>query len=225
MTRFIDREKAIQLRKKGMSYSQIKTQIKVSKGTLSYWLKNYPLSKKRISELRDNNEIRIEKFRNTMRKKREKRLNKVYKIQKKKIFPLNKQELFIAGLFLYWGEGSKNHVADIRMSNTDPAVIKFFIKWIVECLKVPKETLKAHLHLYKDMNIDKEIKFWCKTLNLSKKQFNKPYIKDTFLKDVKHNKGGFGHGTCNIRMGNARLSEKVLMSIKAITDKYIKMRL
>ncbi len=221
MTRFIDKQKAIDLRKQGMSYSQIKTKLGISKSTLSSWLKEMPLSKKRISELRDNNETRIERFRNTMRKKRELRLSKIYNKQKKIIFPLSSKEFFIAGLFLYWGEGSKSYNSTLGMSNTDPAIIKFFIKWISICFKVPRKKLSVQLQLYKDMDIEQEKKYWSQILSIPEKQFIKPYIKETFRKNITHNKGGFGHGTCNIRIGNARLTEKVLMGIKAITNQYI----
>ena len=65
------RDKAIKLRKQGKSYSQIKQEVDVSKGTLSRWLQDYPLSEKRLRELRDHNPKRIEKFRKTMREKRQ----------------------------------------------------------------------------------------------------------------------------------------------------------
>jgi len=219
MARFKDREKAITLRKQGMSYSQIKKILKVSKGTLSRWLRNYPLSKKRIRELRDWNEQRIEKYRKTMRRKREERLKQFYKEQKKSLFPFNARDLFLAGLFLYWGEGTKSQPTMLSVSNTDPSVIKFFITWLTKSLKLPKEKLKVHLHLYKDMEIEKEISFWSDILNIPKKQFNKPYIKKSSSKRINH-KGGFGHGTCNVTIGNARLAERIHMSIKAIADKY-----
>jgi len=51
MARIQDREKAIALRKQEMSYSQIKKVLGVSKSTLSYWLKDFPLSKERVEEL------------------------------------------------------------------------------------------------------------------------------------------------------------------------------
>ena len=73
------------------------------------------------------------------------------------------------------------------------------------------------------MDIRKEIDFWSKTLIIPVNQFSKPYIKKTSSSRINH-KGGFGHGTCNATVGNARLSEKVLMSIKVITDRYRKMR-
>ena len=223
MARLKDHEKALVLRKQGKSYSQIKKDLGVSKSTLSYWLRNYPLSKQRIRELRDWSEVRIEKYRETMRKKREERLGRFYKEQKKLLFPFNKRELFLAGLFLYWGEGSKRQLAMISVSNTDPSVIKFFIAWLTKALKVPREKLKIYLHLYEDMDIRKEIQFWSKSLNIPLKQFTKPHIKKNSSKRINY-KGGFGHGTCNAGIGDARLSEKVLMAIKAISDQYNKTR-
>ena len=221
MARFKDREKALKLRKQEMSYSQIKKKLKVSKSTLSLWLRNYPLSKRRIRELRDWNEQKIERCRETKRKKKEKRLKLYYQEQKKIIFPLNKRESYIAGLFLYWGEGAKTGNAQLTISNSDPSIIQFFIKWLNRALEVPKEKLKFRLQLYKDMDIDKEMQFWSEALRIPLSQFRLPYIKKTSSERINH-KGGFGHGTCQAYIGDARLSEKILMGIKAISDKYKK---
>ena len=224
MARLKDREKALALRKeKQMSYSQIKKTLGISKSTLSYWLRDYPLSQQRISELRDWNEQRIEKCRETKHKKKEERLLKFYKEQRGRIFPLSKREFFLAGLFLYWGEGSKCSPTRLSISNTDPSIIKFFIAWLTRTCDVSKEKLRVHLHLYKDMDIQKEIQFWSKILDIPKKQFNKPYIKKGSTKRINH-KGSFGHGTCNLQIGGARMSEKVLMAINAISDKSINLR-
>lgn len=224
MTRFQDKEKALALRKQEMSYSQIKSILGISKGTLSEWLKDYPLSKERIDALRGKNEKRIERYRETRRRTKEKRLNEFYLEQKSKVFPLTKRDFFIAGLFLYWGEGSKTISSNISVSNTDPSVINFFIDWATNYLDVPKEKINIQLHLYNDMDINKEVNFWSVRLNIPKDQFAKPYIKQSSIKAINH-KGTFGHGTCNARIGNARLCERILMSIKAISDKYANERL
>jgi hypothetical protein len=221
MARFKDREEALILRRQGMSYSQIKKILRVSKGTLSVWLEDYPLSKQRIRELRDCNEQRIEKYRETMRQKRETRLNKLYKEQKALFLPLKKRDILIAGLFLYWGEGSKTHLTSLSLSNTDPSVIRFFIGWLSGCLGVLKERMKIQLQLYSDMDIDQEINFWTKNLGISRNQFTRPYIKQTSITRINH-KGGFGHGTCNVKISDARLAEKILMAIKVIADRYTK---
>ncbi len=209
------RQIAIEMRKRGMSYSQIKEKTKVSKGTLSYWLKDMPLSPERIRELRDVNPQRIENYRNTMRKKKEARLEDVFKKVSKDIKKLSKREFYIAGLFLYWGEGGKTKESEISMSNTDPAVLKFFIKWI-EVLGSEKSRLKVRIQIYKDMDEAKEIKFWLKELGLKKGQFRKTYIKKTNrLSNYKHR---FSHGTCNIHLCNRDICDVVMMGLKYIGE-------
>ncbi len=107
MTRTLDREKARTLRAKGKSYSEIKKELGIGKGTLSEWLKDMPLSSEQIRLLRDLNPKRIEHFRETMRKKREASFATTYERAKKDIGELSPRDLFIAGLYLYWGEGLK----------------------------------------------------------------------------------------------------------------------
>lgn len=220
MARRIEKQKALELRQREMSYSQIKKALGVSKSTLSGWLRDYPLSEKRIRELRDS-EQKIEKCRETKRKKREERLNFFYNEEKFKVFPMSKKELYLAGLFLYWGEGSKSQTsAQLLISNTDPSVIKFFIYWAEESFNVPRKKFSVQLHLYSDMDINREISFWSKELKIEKNQFIRPYIKKSLFSKINH-KGSFGHGTCNLRIGDVRLFERVIMGLKAIRDCYI----
>ncbi|MDZ7586573.1 MAG: helix-turn-helix domain-containing protein [Patescibacteria group bacterium] len=206
------------LRLEGKSYSQIKKELKVSKSTLSYWLRNHPLSKKQLDKLVYKNEKRIERFRNTMRLKRENRLSNVYKKEKHKILPLTDREAYLGGLFLYWGEGGKTARTRTAFSNTNPEMIKFVLYWLIKILNTPTEKIIVRLHLYKDMKIKKEIKFWSKAIKIPEKQFRKPYIKETTLKSLTYK--GFGHGTCNLEIDNRDLKEKIMMGIKVISDKY-----
>ena len=141
-----------------------------------------------------------------------------YQEEKNKWLPLSKRELFIAGLFLYWGEGGKTAKTRTAFSNTNPEMIKFILYWLIKILNISKEKIIVRLHLYKDMNIKKEIKYWSKVIKISEKQFRKPYIKATTLKSLTYK--GFGHGTCNLEIDNRDLKEKIMMGIKAISDKY-----
>src|SRR3989344_5161572 len=150
------KQQAIKLRLAGHSYSQIKEKIGVSKSTLSGWLEKFPLSEKRIRELRDNNPRRIEHYRNTMREKKEIRLRNIYEIVSKDIGLFTKRDLFLAGLFLYWGEGTKSQNSMVTITNTNPAMLKFFIRWL-QLLGVKRKDLKVKLHLYSDMDIKQSI--------------------------------------------------------------------
>lgn len=209
------KELALEMRRKGMSYSQIKEKTNVSKSTLSNWLNDLPLSKERINELRGKSPIRIEKYRNTMRAKKDARLDGVFKTLAKDLKSLSGRELFIAGLFLYWGEGGKTKEAEISISNTDPAVLKFFLKWI-ETLGSDKSKIKARIQIYKNMNSEEEIKFWSKELGIKKDQFRKTHIKSTNrLSNYKHQ---FSHGTCNIHLGGRDICDRVYMGLKYIRE-------
>lgn len=217
MARIKDKSKAIELRKKGMSYSQIKAELGISKSTLSGWLCNMPLSEKRIKELQADSPMRIERCRNTKMRKRQDRLNSVYEIVARDIGKFSKRDLFLAGLFLYWGEGTKVNKYLTAFTNTDPVMVKFFVKWITTCFDIKKEDLDILLHLYEDMNIESATKFWSKELDIPLGQFKKPYVKASKLSGLTY-KNGFGKGTCNVRIGGRNLAEYVSQALKYMRD-------
>ncbi len=216
MARKLDKRKAIVLRKKGYSYSQIKEKLGINKSTLSGWLYDMPLPEERIRELRDFSPKRIERYRNTMRVKKEARLEEVYKKASKDIGQFSKREIFLLGLFLYWGEGTKSASCSTQLTNTNPAMIKFFIKWL-ELFGVKRKDLKIKLHLYSDMNIKQSIDFWSKELRIPVGQFQRPYIKITKLKSITY-KNGFGKGTCCVIFENRDIWEYIKMGLKYISD-------
>lgn len=215
--RLISRKfEAIKLRKEGASYSQIRKTIDISKSTLSGWLKDYPLSQHRLKELRDFSSQRIEKFRNTMRVKKETRLSKVLLLEKKNLLPMTNKELYIAGLFLYWGEGNKTTPYSTILSNSNPQMIRFFVFWLTKILKIPINKIKAKIHIYQDMNIENEVNFWSKLTKIPKENFTKPYVKPTTLAGLTYQ--GFSHGTCNIIYHHRDTAERIIMGLKLMSD-------
>ncbi len=218
MARVLEHREALRLRKEGKSYSQIKTILGISKSTLSGWLHKYPLTREQINSLRGLNEARIERYRDTMRKKREERHLRYYNEEEKIWFPFSERELFIAGLFLYWGEGGKSSRHVISLNNTDPNVVKFALNWMISCLHFPREKIKVFLHLYNDMNVEKEIEYWMNELEVERNQFDKPYIKKSTKTSL--DQKGFGHGTCGVRFCKTEIKERLLMDLKAVSDVY-----
>lgn len=216
MARKLEKQKALIMRAKGMSYSQIKNTLGISKSTLSGWLSGMPLSDEEIRKLRDTNPIRIEKYRNTMKAKKEEKLHLAYEMISSKIKEISERELFIAGLFLYWGEGSKTRSTAIGLTNTNPYMLIFFIKWL-KFFNVPSNKLKVHLHLYSDMNIQKQIKYWSKILGIPVSQFRKPYIKNSRSESITYTRG-FRQGTCSVIVDDTNISSQVLMGIQYLQN-------
>ncbi len=170
MARVLDKQKAISLRLAGMSYTHIKKELGLSKSTLSNWLADYPLSSERIKELRDSTPERVEKIRNTKARKKQERIDAVYKKVAVEIGSLSKRELFLSGILLYWAEGTKRQSGVVAFTNTDPDMVILFISWL-NLFEVKKEKLKIRLQLYADMDREAEVNFWSKKINLSKENF------------------------------------------------------
>ncbi|MEK7659444.1 MAG: hypothetical protein AAB338_02205 [Patescibacteria group bacterium] len=217
MNRRLDRREAIKLRLRGKTYTFIKDYLNVSKGTLSYWLKNIKLTKSQIENIkRSSTERRIENYINTRREKRVKIFESYLKNERRNLLPLSKKDYLIAGLFLYLGEGEKSNWWTTSISNTNPSIIKFSVFWLTKVLKVKKSRVRIHLHLYKDMDIEKEMNFWSKLTGISKKQFRKPYIKKTSSKNIDYHT--FGHGTCRILVEDTKLKNKVISAIRIMLE-------
>lgn len=219
------KEKAIKLRlNKQLSYNAILKQIPVAKSTLSEWLRHFPLSEEKILELRRiswaKGESSRERFRNTMRKKREARSKIAYEKAIRKISKIPKDAAFVAGLMLYLGEGSKTNYSKIALANTDSRIIKFFVKWLADFMEIPRNKLRCQLHLYPAMNIENERKFWKNELGFNDSQFYKPYISKILRSSFTY-KESFRHGTCTVYFGSVDKKEELMANIQAFIDLYL----
>ena len=224
-----ERDKAIELRiKHQWGYGMIAKKLGVPKSTLSFWLRDLPpLSPERILELRreawGRGEAGRELFRQTMRKKREARENKLYVKIKESFRKVSSQGYFIAGLMLYLAEGDKRDQYSIGLANTDPQLISFFIWWLQEFLKVPTSKIKVQLHLYESMNLDAERDFWVKETGLLKTQFYRPNVRPIRPNSFSYSEF-FRHGTCKINVYSLESKTKLTLSIRAFFDTYKALR-
>lgn len=88
---------------------------------------------------------------------------------------LDQKELRIAGVMLYWGEGSKRNNR-VSFANSDPEMIKVFLCFLREICGVSEERLRASLHMYPDHNEEHLIYFWSSVTSIPKSRFWKTFI-------------------------------------------------
>ena len=215
------RERAIELRKKKrLSYGAIAKKLKVAKSTLSYWLSDLPLSHEEILKLRRSawrrGEASRESYRNTMRHKRDLADEAIYKAQREKVLPLSERDLYFSGLMLYVGEGDKRNRHRIALANSDPFVVSFFTKWLQKFLSISKKDIKFGLHLYANMNIAKERKFWQDTLGFERNSFYKDQIRE--VTTAFSYAEGSRHGTCTVYVIGSRPKTEIMQTIRVFAD-------
>ncbi|MDP3962558.1 MAG: hypothetical protein Q8Q03_01705 [bacterium] len=84
--------------------------------------------------------------------------------------------LFGMGLALYWGEGAKRGNGGMRLTNSDPKLIRKFIEFLEKFLGIDKNRLKISIQIFGDISPQKSLDYWIRELNLNEKQFYKPMV-------------------------------------------------
>ena len=121
--------KAQKLRGLGLSIGEIAKRLKMHKsGSISQWCRNIPLTQKQIERLSKKQKSGSYKGRmNFLEKIRKTRIEETTRLKKegiKEVGKINKRDLFISGIAIYWSEGfnsSSNEQAGIV--NSDPKII------------------------------------------------------------------------------------------------------
>ena len=226
----LDKNKALKLRLQGKSYGQIHQELGVPKATLSDWFSSLELSQKankriqaRVHEKSIQGIIKRNKLQTHLavqraRATREKSI--------KEIKTLSKKDLFLLGVSLYWAEGYKRPIMKngkakthhpVSMTNSDPYLIKIFLRFLREICKVPEEKISANVRIYEHQNANYLLDFWSKTTGIAPSK-----LKTFYYKTNKSNQdtGSFytlPYGTIQIRVNNTELYHKIMGWIEGLT--------
>lgn len=106
---------------------------------------------------------------------------------------LARNSRFVAGLMLYWAEGAKSSCASI--SNSDPNLIVFVVKWFKKFYGITPEFLTMQLHLHTGQNEENMRQYWSEVTGIRIENFVKSYVK----------KEGTGHRTKNLYFGTVKI--------------------
>lgn len=179
--RITDKHFAIQLRRRGKSFDEIRSVIpNLPKSTLSGWFKDIELTDEQLRNLEKRIQNKLEKARFASAKtNREKRIQRTLQIfnEAKKEFPnFSINPLFLVGLSMYWAEGSKRG-GTVEVINSDIEVIKLMIKWFNKFLGVPVEKMRFRLYTHKQFAHEESEKFWARELDVNLSQFQKTVYK------------------------------------------------
>ncbi len=146
MAKYLQKIKARKLRSKGESVGMIAKKIGVTKSTVSLWVRDIILS---IEQLEELNKRKIKggelgRLKGSLMQKN-RRLNLIKQREtegRDRLKNLSDKELFVAGIALYWAEGSKKK-REFFICNSDPEMIVFMIGWIEKFFGIKRDRLKV----------------------------------------------------------------------------------
>lgn len=209
-----EKEAAIELRKKGLSYNEILRKVPVAKSSLSLWLKDVGLAKAQKQRLTEKKLAAMKRGWEAVHRKKVLITEKIKGEARDEIGKLSERELWLIGVALYWSEGhkEKDKGSLVRLGNSDPRMIGTFLKWLYEICKIKKEDIifRIYLHETSENRLEEVKMYWSKITGFPKEHFEKITWKKNKIKTKRKNIGKDYYGLLDISVrGSINLNRKI----------------
>ncbi|MET9850352.1 hypothetical protein [Streptomyces ossamyceticus] len=195
------RAKARELRTQGWTYDQIQVELGCSKSSISLWVRDLPKPERRdpteqaklAARKRWEHELAI----------RDKERRQTKEAAAQEMGMMTDRDLFIAGVALYWAEGSKDKPYDRRENvlfvNSDPGVIRIYLAWL-DLLGIARERLRYRVMIHMTADAEAAEQFWADLVEVDVSTFQRTTIKKHNPKTVRKNVGEDYRGCLVIRV-------------------------
>ncbi|MCA1224271.1 hypothetical protein [Streptomyces sp. 8L] len=182
------RERARELRLKGLTYDQIQAELGCSKSSISLWVRDLPRPARRdpkeqaslAARKRWDHELAI----------RDEERTRTKEAAKAEIGRLTDRELFMAGVALYWAEGSKDKTYARRervvFINSDPGVINLYLAWL-DLLGVERGRLRFRVSIHESADVEAAEQYWADLTRTDTSAFQRATLKKHNPKTVRKN--------------------------------------
>lgn len=217
----VDKESALLLRKQGASYQEITKLLNIPKSTLSDWLREVDWSQEIKKSLQERSRLTSSIRIIELTKAKKKELAGIYEIAQEearqefedfKFYPL-----FITGIALYWGEGDRQSRYQVRLGNTDPAMIRIFVSFLKDVCGVPTNKIYASILIYPDIDGEVCREFWIQHSELSEGNFQK-----SITIQGRHKTRRLQNGVCTVGVSSRYLKEKFKVWLTLFPEEFKK---
>ncbi|MFI6700147.1 hypothetical protein ACIBJC_14425 [Streptomyces sp. NPDC050509] len=182
------RDQARELRLQGLTYDQIQVELGCSKSSISLWVRDLPKPDRR--DAKEQAKLAARKRWDHELAIRDEARQETKAAATREIGTLSDRELFIAGVALYWAEGTKDKPYARRESllfiNSDPNVITFYLRWL-ELLGVTRERMHFRVSIHESADVPEAEKFWADLAGVAPSLFQKATLKKHNPKTVRKN--------------------------------------
>ena len=207
-----------ELRRQGWSFNEIRQKVKVSKSSVSLWVRDIELTKSQKQKLSKNGVKKevIEKRRKTRLTRENNRRQLIIDKAKSEIKHLLRKELWLVGIALYWGEGAKTLRSGVQFSNSDPRSIQLMMQFFKKNCKVPQNKFRGHIHIHPHLDEERAKMYWHNISGIPYNQFYKTSKQQS--KASKGKKDTLPFGTFSIQICNTELFLKIKGWIEGVYE-------
>lgn len=128
---------------------------------------------------------------------------------------IKEEMLRVAGMMLYWGEGTKEG-GTVALSNSNPDIIRLFLKFLRKICGVHEKRLRVLLHYYPDQNERLLKRYWQSITRIPESQFCKSFLHRRISGNYKRTSK---LGTISLRYSDKKLLDTIIHWIKEYSRK------
>jgi hypothetical protein len=208
-----EKKLALQLRRQGLSYNEIRKKVPVSKDTLSRWCRDVILRPSQLERLRQRRLTGAQRGRIIGAKKQQadriRRTKKLLGRGKKEIGLMSRRDRFIAGVALYLGDGLKGDKS-VGFSNSNPKIIALMMSWLRGFCGVPEDKFRGQIWIHSNRDEPGARRFWSKITGISEDKFHKSFVAQNKLQSRKVRKKLHKYGVFAIKVSDVAIQRKIL---------------
>jgi hypothetical protein len=146
----------------GLSVREVSESINAPLNATFYFFRKHKIIRR---SAQDSNSLRFEK--------------KPLSFRIKNNLSNEEEKLKIAGLMLYWGEGSKRGKS-VDLANSDSTMIKIFLRFLREICVIEEKRLRVYTYCYSNQDLNCLLNYWSKITKIPLSQFSKPYVRNDY---------------------------------------------
>jgi hypothetical protein len=212
----VERSRARELRREeGCSIKEIARRLGVAQSSVSVWVRDIELTPDQHDALRARNGMHD-------RQLAARRAHIVQARSRREACQRGGRDLarlgdplHLAGSMLYWAEGSKrrNHV---RLSNSDPEMLRFFARFLRECYGVPDDRMRVWCNLFADhAERQREVEdFWLDVVELPRTCLTRSTVNRYSSWSKRKRLNVLPYGTCRLSVSSTALVQSIFGAIQ-----------
>jgi hypothetical protein len=161
-----------------MSVKEIARVVGVAPSSVSLWVRDIALTAEQLESLRQRNPAYNNQLRGATRNAERGRARRLAAQADGRARVRRWEPLYVAGVMLYWAEGDKSSRNAARLSNSDPDLLRLFVRFLRECFGVADHQMALTCNLFAD-HLDRQIEieqFWLDTVELPRERLCKSFV-------------------------------------------------
>jgi transcriptional regulator with XRE-family HTH domain len=212
-----ERDQARELRRtQGLPIKQIARLVGVAPSSVSIWVRDIPLTQEQLDALRQMNPAYNRQLRGATRNAERGRDRRRAYQEAGRAAAKRGDPLHVAGAMLYWAEGDKGSKNCARISNSDPEVLRLFVRFLRLHFGAPDEKLRVTCHLFTD-HVERQFEieqYWLDVVDLPRACLRKSFVNVYSKYSQKKRRNKLPYGTCRVTAHSTEIVQSIYGAIQ-----------